>query len=191
MGMIKTREGSSEYCRGSSKVKMHVNLDGDGKASVVNMSGFIGHMLQATAKLASIDLEAEGFGGLHSEYCLGMALGQAIDLALEDHAGINRYGWATVPMDEAFAQVALDLSGRPYLVLKGEYAGERIGDLDTSRIASFLEGLTVGGRITLNVRFEGENDHHKAESVFKALGLALFQAISRGRNGVLSTKGVI
>ena len=98
---------------------------------------------------------------------------------------------ASVPMDEALADVALDFSGRPYLVMSGEFRGERIGDFEVQLLQPFLEALCVGARLTLHVRFYGENDHHKVESIFKALGFALRQAAAKEGTGVPSTKGVI
>jgi imidazoleglycerol phosphate dehydratase HisB len=94
-------------------------------------------------------------------------------------------------MDEALAEVALDFSGRPYLVFAGEFRGERIGDFEAQQIRPFLEAMANNGRLTLHVRLYGENDHHKAESIFKALGLAMAQAVSKKGKSVPSTKGVI
>jgi imidazoleglycerol-phosphate dehydratase len=94
-------------------------------------------------------------------------------------------------MDEALADVALDFSGRPYLVMIGELESERIGDFETQLLQAFLEALCVGARLTLHVRFYGENDHHKIESIFKALGFAIHQAATKEGSGVPSTKGVI
>ena len=111
--------------------------------------------------------------------------------SLGDRSGIRRYGSASVPMDEALADVALDFSGRPYLVMAGEFRGERIGDFEVQLLQPFLEALCVGARLTLHVRFYGENDHHKAESIFKALGFAIRQAVAKEGTGVPSTKGVI
>jgi imidazoleglycerol-phosphate dehydratase len=122
---------------------------------------------------------------------LGKALGMAMDGTLGDHSGIRRYGFASVPMDEALAQVSLDFSGRPYLVFKGELFGDLIGDLEAQRVKAFLESLSIGGKLTLHVKFYGENDHHMVESVFKALGLAVREAVSVDGSGVPSTKGVI
>jgi imidazoleglycerol-phosphate dehydratase len=94
-------------------------------------------------------------------------------------------------MDEALAEVALDLGGRAYLVMEGSFSGERIGDLGTGEIRPFFESLAVGGRLTLHCRFQGENDHHKAESIFKATGLALKKAAFQEGTAIPSTKGAI
>ncbi|VVB67751.1 Imidazoleglycerol-phosphate dehydratase [uncultured archaeon] len=94
-------------------------------------------------------------------------------------------------MDEALAEVALDFSGRPYLIFAGEFGGERIADFDVQQISPFLESLCNGARLTLHIKSYGENDHHQMESIFKALGLAIRQAVSKEGEGVPSTKGVI
>jgi imidazoleglycerol phosphate dehydratase HisB len=143
--------------------------------------------------MGEIDLKAKAEGGIAAQRAraLGLALGRALAAALGEKRGIRRYGWAAVPMDEALAEVALDLSGRPYLVMKGGFKNEIIGDLPSQEVKTILEALTEEGLITLNVKFEGENDHHKAESVFKAVGLALKEAKRVEGTEVLSTKGVL
>ncbi len=148
-------------------------------------------MLTALARTALLDLNAEAGKGFYRTQALGAVIGLALDRSLADRSGIRRYGSASVPMDEALADVALDFSGRPYLVMAGEFRGERIGDFDAQLLPSFLEALSVSARLTLHVRFYGENEHHKAESVFKALGFAMRQAVALEGTGVPSTKGVI
>ena len=115
----------------------------------------------------------------HTVEDLGIVLGQALRQAVGDAAGINRYGAATVPMDEALAMVALDLSGRPYLALEAAFPGRRIGKFETGLIEEFLRAFAVHGGITLHVRLlAGRNGHHMAEAIFKALGRALCQAVT-------------
>lgn len=182
-------EAKAEYrgCKASARL----NLDGQGIADVCSGSGFLDHMLTAMARTGLLDLEARADAGFYRIQALGTAIGQALDLCLADRSGIRRYGSSSVPMDEALADVALDFSGRPYLVFSGELASERLGDLELQLLRPFLEALCVGARLTLNVRFSGENDHHKAESVFKAIGIAIRQAATKEGFGVPSTKGVI
>ncbi|HEX7444772.1 MAG TPA: imidazoleglycerol-phosphate dehydratase [Methanothrix sp.] len=173
------------------KASAHLDLDGSGKADVSSQSGFLDHMLTALARTGQLDLTAQAEPGFYKTEALGAAIGQALDNALGDRSGIRRYGSASVPMDEALADVALDFSGRPYLIIAGEFLGESIGDFDVQLLQPFLEALCVGARLTLHIRFYGENDHHKMESVFKALGFALRAAAAKEGTGIPSTKGVI
>lgn len=183
--------GGSEV--GGAWAIVELNLDGKGEVDLNSGSGFLDHMLHALAKMSEIDLSAKAEGGISPQRAraLGLALGTALALALGEKRGIKRYGWAAVPMDEALAQAALDLSGRPYLVIEGEFKNEIIGDLASQDVKTILSALAEEARLTLNVRFEGENDHHKAESIFKALGLALKEAKRVEGTEVLSTKGVL
>jgi imidazoleglycerol phosphate dehydratase HisB len=179
--------GAFRECRANAAV----DLDGSGKAVVSSGSGFLDHMLTALARTALLDLKADAEKGFYRTQALGSAIGLALDSSLGDRSGIRRYGAASVPMDEALADVALDFSGRPYLVMTGEFRSERIGDFDVQLLQPLLEALCVGARLTLHVRFYGENDHHKAESVFKALGFAIREAVAIEGTGIPSTKGVI
>lgn len=190
----KLRRGTAEFDGRGSKANVGVDLDGSGKADISSGSAFLDHMLSAFSRTGQLDLEAKTSGSSYSYgYCaaLGNALGLALDSALGDRSGIRRYGSAAVPMDESLAEVALDFSGRTYLVFKGDFKGDRIGDLETQQIKAFLEALAAGARLTLHVRLQGENDHHKAESIFKALGLAVKDAVTKEGKGIPSTKGVI
>jgi len=185
------RKGEAEGVFRECRATASLDLDGSGKAVVSSGSGFLDHMLTALARTALLDLKAEAEPGFYSTQALGEAIGLALDKSLADRSGICRYGSSSVPMDEALADVALDFSGRPYLVMAGDFRGERIGDFEVHLLQPFLEALCVGARLTLHVRFYGENDHHKMESIFKALGNALRQATTKEGTGVPSTKGVI
>ncbi len=189
--LMRKGRGGSEV--GGARAIVELNLDGKGEVDLNSGSGFLDHMLHALAKMSEIDLSAKAEGGISPQRAraLGLALGTALALALGEKRGIKRYGWAAVPMDEALAQAALDLSGRPYLVIEGEFKNEIIGDLASQDVKTILSALAEEARLTLNVRFEGENDHHKAESIFKALGLALKEAKRVEGTEVLSTKGVL
>lgn len=173
------------------RAKATLDLDGSGKAAVSSGSGFLDHMLAALARTALLDLTAEAEPGFYQTQALGEAIGLSLNESLGDRSGIRRYAAASVPMDEALADVALDFSGRPYLVMTGEFRGDRIGDFEVQLLQPFLEALCVGARLTLHVRFYGDNDHHKMESIFKALGFAMRQATAIEGTGVPSTKGVI
>jgi imidazoleglycerol phosphate dehydratase HisB len=169
-----------------------INLDGSGRADLASGSAFLDHMLSAFLRTAQADLEVKASGSsFYRALTLGRTIGLAINDALGDHSGIRRYGRATVPMDDSLAEIAMDLGGRFYLVFRGEFVGSMIGDLDVQEIMAFMEGLADGAKMTLHIGFYGENDHHKAESVFKALGFAIREAASREGSGIPSTKGVI
>ena len=186
------RKGSSELEFRGAKASVKVDLDGSGEVSSYSSSAFLDHMLAAFSGTSRVDLEAKAEGSSYQiVVVIGRAIGLAISDALGDHSGIRRYGAAVVPMDESLAEVALDFSGRPYLVFCGEFGGSRIGDLETQDIKAFMESLADGARLTLHTRFYGENDHHKAESIFKALGFAVRDALRKEGTGVPSTKGVI
>jgi imidazoleglycerol phosphate dehydratase HisB len=185
------RNGEAQGLFRECKARACLDLDGSGKAVVDSGSGFLDHMLTALAKTAQMDLTAKAQPGFYKTQALGETMGLALNESLGDRSGIRRYGSSSVPMDEALADVALDFSGRPYLVMTGEFQSERIGDLETQLLQPFLEALCVGARLTLHVRFYGENDHHKAESIFKALGFAIREAAAKEGTGVPSTKGVI
>jgi imidazoleglycerol phosphate dehydratase HisB len=186
------RNGKIDLEFSGATAKVSLDLDGSGKANSRSGSAFLDHMLAAFSKTAKIDLEISANGSsYYRAVTLGRAIGQAINDALGDHVGIHRYGCSNVPMDESLAEISLDFSGRPYLIFRGEFAGSKIGDLDTQEIKAFMESMTDGARMTLHIRFYGDNDHHKAESIFKALGLAIGEAIRKVGNGVPSTKGVI
>lgn len=186
------RKGSSDLEFEGAKAIVEVDLDGSGEVGSSSGSAFLDHMLTAFARTSRVDLEAKAEGRSYkTAAAIGRAVGLAVNNALGDHSGIRRYGYAVVPMDESLAEVALDFSGRPYIVFCGEFAGHNIGDLETQDIEVFLESLADGARLTLHIRFHGENDHHKAESIFKALGFAVRDALRKEGTGVPSTKGVI
>ncbi|HON34774.1 MAG TPA: imidazoleglycerol-phosphate dehydratase [Methanothrix sp.] len=185
------RKGKGKGLYRDCRARAAIDLEGSGRAEAASGSGFLDHMLTSLARTANMDLMAEAEEGFWRVQALGEAIGLALDDALGDRSGICRYGSASVPMDEALADVALDFSGRPYLILSGEFRGERIGDFEVLLLGPFLEALSTAARLTVHIRFYGKNDHHKMECIFKALGLALRQAAAEGERGILSTKGVI
>lgn len=180
-------------------VRVEVGLDGAGDARVRTGLGFFDHMLELLARHAAIDLLVEAGGDLqvdehHTVEDVGLALGEALDLALGERRGIRRYGF-WVPMDEALARVVIDLSGRSFVVFEAEFARERVGELPTELVEDFVRALADRLRATIHVDIErGRNDHHKIEAMFKALGRALRAAIERDErfaDRVPSTKGVL
>ena len=185
------RKGYAESLYRDCQAEAEVYLDGEGKATVSSGSGFLDHMLTALARTSGWDLKAKNEPGIYKIEALGAAIGQALDRSLGERRGIRRYGSASVPMDESLADVALDFRGRPYLIVSGEFRGERIGDFEAMLLEPFLEELFNAAGMTVHIRFYGENDHHKMECIFKALGLALRQAAAKGGAGIPSTKGVI
>lgn len=194
-----TRSAKVERKTKETQIRLALDLDGQGKARVESPVGFLNHMLALLARHASVDLEVEAAGDTnvdphHTVEDIGICLGQALAEALGPKEGIARFASAAVPMDEALAQVALDLSGRPYLVYKVEFPGERVGEFETELVRDFLQAFVTHAKMTLHVTVAyGENDHHIAEAVFKALARALKTAIARDPrvSGTPSTKGVL
>lgn len=192
------RTASITRSTNETEIAVTVNLDGSGRHEIATGIGFLDHMLAQVALHGILDITLHARGDLHIdvhhtlEDC-GLALGQALDAALGARTGINRMGAAWVPMDEALAQVVLDLSGRPYAVVNAKWHTPAIGAVPTSLLAHFLESLAVTLRANLHARVAyGRDDHHQAEALFKALGRALLQAVQLEprRQGVLpSSKG--
>jgi len=182
-----------------TQITLRLDLDGEGGADVESPIGFLNHMLALLARHASIDLAVKAAGDTdvdphHTVEDIGICLGQALAEALGPKEGIARFGCAAVPMDEALAQVSLDLSGRPFLVYQVEFPGERVGEFETELVRDFLQAFATHARMTLHVRVPyGSNDHHIAEAVFKALARALRAAVARDPrvSGTPSTKGVL
>jgi imidazoleglycerol-phosphate dehydratase len=181
-----------------TQVRLSLNLDGTGAATVHTGVGFLDHMLDLLARHALVDLTVEATGDLHVDAHhtaedIGIVLGQAIERAVGDKRGINRYGWAMVPMDESLAQVAIDLGGRPAFVCAIPFRGELIGTFPTELVEEFWKSVAVNARMNLHVNVPyGSNNHHMAEAVFKATARALRMAVAadpRNPGGMPSTKG--
>jgi imidazoleglycerol-phosphate dehydratase len=177
-------------------VSVTVDLDGRGATEISTGVGFYDHLLGSLAHHALFDLSIQATGDLevdehHTVEDVALVLGQAISDALGDRAGIRRFGHAAVPMDEAIATCTLDLSGRSYAVLELAFGGERIGALSSQLIPHALESLARTAGMTLHLQAAGRNDHHVAEAAFKALAVALRNAVELDprRAGVPSTKG--
>ncbi len=179
-------------------ISLKLNLDGTGVAEVATGIGFLDHLLATLSKHARFDLALSCRGDLeiddhHSAEDCALALGAAIDQALGQRAGIARFGSAYAPLDEALARAVIDLSGRPYAYVELGLAREALGGLAAENIAHVLRSLAGAARVTLHVEaLRGENDHHRAEAAFKAVALALRQAVARtGEDSVPSTMGVL
>ena len=180
-------------------IDVECSLDGRGACAVQTGLGFLDHMLTTLAAHARLDLTLRCEGDLavddhHTVEDCALALGQCLDLALGDRAGVARFGSALAPLDEALARAVVDLSGRPHATVDLGLRRDRIGDVACENIAHFFASVSIAARLTLHMDvLRGANDHHKAEAAFKALALALRQAVRRepGLEGVASTKGTL
>lgn len=178
-------------------VSVSLCLDGPVKTKVKTGIGFLDHMLTALGVHGGFSLTVSAKGDLevdchHTVEDVGIVLGDAFREAVGDRAGIARYGSVYIPMDEALALAVVDISGRPELVFRAEFANERLGELDTCMIREFFKAFAFHAGVTLHLNLlYGENDHHKAEALFKAAAHALKAAVRREGEGVLSTKGVL
>lgn len=181
-----------------TSIRMTLDLDGTGKTAVKTGIGFLDHLLDALSRHARFDLMLTCEGDLqvddhHTAEDCGLALGEALDRALGERRGVNRFGWALAPLDEALARAVVDLSGRPFSDVALGLRREAVGELSCENIPHVLRSLATAARITLHVDvLKGENDHHRAEAAFKATALALRQAVARsGFDDVPSTKGTL
>ncbi len=179
-------------------IKIDLNLDGKGIIKIKTGIGFFDHMLEQIAKHSNLDLIINVKGDLHVDEHhtvedTGIALGEAINICLGERRGIERYGFV-LPMDDTLALCAIDLGGRPYLVFNCKFERENIGKFPTELFKEFFRSLSLGMKANLHFKVKGENDHHKAESLFKSFGRALNSALkydSRNNFNLPSTKGFI
>lgn len=194
------RKASVKRTTKETDVAVAVDLDGSGAASVATGIGFLDHMLDLLARHSRIDLDIKAKGDLHVDHHhttedVGIALGQALKKALGDMKGITRYADVHVPMDETLTRVALDISGRPFLVFNVEFVRAKIGTFDTALVQEWFQAFAVNAALTLHVAtLYGSNDHHIAESCFKGLARALRNAVAidpRAAHEVPSTKGTL
>ncbi|MBD0275086.1 MAG: imidazoleglycerol-phosphate dehydratase HisB [Acetobacteraceae bacterium] len=181
-------------------IRAALSLDGTGKAEVATGIGFLDHMLTALARHALFDLTLHAKGDLHIDFHhttedTGIVLGQALRQALGDKRGIRRYGHALLPMDEALAEAAVDISGRPFLAWSVPFGPPKIGEMDTELFEEFFRAFAFNAAITLHVSLKaGSNAHHVAEACFKAVARALRAAVEsdpRAPGAVPSTKGML
>ena len=180
-------------------IRLTVNLDGSGVTELATGVGFFDHMLDAMCRFAQFDLTLNCAGDLdidahHTVEDVGICLGKAIREALGDRAGIRRVGSAYMPMDEALAFAAIDISGRPYLAWNADFTAPMCGAMDTALAEEFFRAVSVNAGLTVHMNLlAGRNDHHKMEALFKAFGLAMRDAVHLDERicGVLSTKGTL
>lgn len=178
-------------------IQIDLNLDGSGRSDIQTGLGFFDHMLDQLARHGGLDLRIRAVGDLHIDEHhtvedTALALGEALALALGDKRGLARYGFL-LPMDDALAQVAVDLGGRPWLVWQAEFRRERIGDVPTELFFHFFKSFSDAARCNLNIQGKGDNEHHKIEAIFKAFARALRMALQRDpdRNELPTTKGIL
>lgn len=192
------RQASIQRKTKETDISLHLVLDGEGEADIHTGIGFLDHMFTALTKHARLNLSLRCEGDLHiddhhtAEDC-ALVLGSALDQALGDRRGVQRFGYAYAPLDESLARAVIDLSGRSYAFLDLQLQRESVGQLACENIPHVFHSIAVQARLTLHLDvLRGNNDHHKAEAAFKAFALALRQAIARdGSSTVPSTKGVL
>ena len=178
------RKGSVKRTTKETDVEVAVDLDGSGVSSIATGIGFLDHMLDLLARHSRIDLTVKAKGDLHIDHHhttedVGIALGQAVKQALGDMKGITRYADVHVPMDEALTRVAIDISGRPFLVFKAQFVRDKVGTFDTELVQEWFQAFAVNSGVTLHLEtLYGSNDHHIAESCFKGLARALRAAVA-------------
>ncbi|KAF6509590.1 Imidazoleglycerol-phosphate dehydratase [Geobacillus stearothermophilus] len=193
------REAMIARTTNETSIELRLAIDGEGKAELETGVPFLTHMLDLFAKHGQFDLRIDAKGDTHIDdhhttEDIGICLGQAIKEALGDKKGIKRYGNAFVPMDDALAQVVIDLSNRPHFEFRGEFPAAKVGAFDVELVHEFLWKLALEARMNLHVIVHyGRNTHHMVEAVFKALGRALDEAtmIDPRVKGVPSTKGML
>lgn len=180
-----------------TKIQVALNLDGNGKAMINTGLNFFNHMLEQLSRHSGIDITLEAEGDLHIDEHhtiedTAIALGEAVAMALGNKKGIERYGF-TLPMDDCLAQVAIDFGGRSWLVWHSEFKREKIGDMPTEMFYHFFKSFSDAARCNLSIKAEGENEHHKIESIFKALAKAIKAAIKRDPDNqqLPTTKGML
>ena len=194
---MKTRKAVVERKTTETDISLQLNLDGQGRYQIDTSIGFLDHMLTHLGKHSKIDLVVNAKGDLevdahHTVEDIGICLGQCLTKALGDKRGIARFASSSVPMEDALANVSVDLSGRPNFVYNAQYRTDKIGDFDVECVEELLRSFSNNGLFNLHVNVPyGTNSHHIAESIFKALGQALGAAIKITGKDIPSTKGTL
>ena len=195
----KARRAEIERKTAETQISVKLNLDGEGKSDIATGIGFLDHMLTLLAKHSFMDLTVKAKGDLevdshHTVEDIGIVLGEALQEALGDKAGIHRYGNCFIPMDETLAQVCLDFSGRPFLVFGAEIPKIQLGNYDAEMTEEFFRAVAMHCGLTLHIRvLYGSNVHHIIEAIFKAFARAVAEAVAVDPRvkGVMSSKGVL
>jgi len=183
-----TRQATLKRETAETNISVDLNLDGTGEANISTGLGFFDHMLEQVARHGLIDLDIDCEGDLHvdehhSIEDVAITLGETLKKALGDKIGIQRYSF-TLPMDETLAKVAMDLSGRPYLVFEGDFNRDKVGDFPTEMVEHFFYSLAIHLQATIHISFKGDNDHHKIEACFKGFARCLRAAVSRSERNI-------
>jgi imidazoleglycerol-phosphate dehydratase / histidinol-phosphatase len=192
----KPRTSKVSRVTNETNISITLNLDGQGKSSINTGLGFFDHMLEQIAKHGNLDLKVEVKGDLHIDEHhtiedVALALGEAFLKALGSKKGINRYGFL-LPMDDCLAQIAIDFGGRPWLVWEAEFKREKIGEMPTEMFFHFFKSFSDTAKCNLNIKADGDNEHHKIEAIFKAFAKSIKMAIAKtGDFSIPSTKGTI
>ncbi len=194
-----SRTATIERKTAETDIRLSLSLDGSGQGTRSTGVGFFDHMLDLLARHGGLDLDLQVSGDLqtgahHTVEDTAIVLGQALDSALADRAGIGRYGWAAIPMDEARASCAIDLSGRPFTLFEAQLPAGATGGFEHELAEEFFRALANAAKLTLHIQIQaGSNAHHMIEAAFKALARALRQAVAidPGETGVPSTKGTL
>lgn len=196
--MTNHRTATVERATRETSIRVQLTIDGSGQSEVRTGIGFLDHLLESLGRHARLDLTLDARGDLqvddhHTAEDCALALGEALDRALGERRGIARFGWAYAPLDEALARAVVDLSGRSYAEVTLGLRRESIGGLACENVPHVLRSLATAARLTLHVEvLQGANDHHRAEAAFKAVALALRQAVAcTGFDDVPSTKGTL
>ncbi|AJW62680.1 Histidine biosynthesis bifunctional protein HisB [Elizabethkingia miricola] len=194
---LESRTASVERNTNETKIKIKLNLDGTGKSNIQTGLGFFDHMLDQITRHGQMDLDIKVSGDLevdehHTIEDTAIALGEVFSTALSNKLGIERYGF-TLPMDDCLAQVAIDFGGRNWLVWDADFKREKIGEMPTEMFYHFFKSFTDGARANLNIKAEGQNEHHKIEAIFKAFAKAIKSAVKRDPEKMIlpSTKGML
>lgn len=194
---LESRTASVERNTNETKIKINLNLDGTGKSNIQTGLGFFDHMLDQIARHGQMDLDIQVSGDLevdehHTIEDTAIALGEVFAKALGNKLGIERYGF-TLPMDDCLAQVAIDFGGRNWLVWDTDFKREKIGEMPTEMFYHFFKSFTDGAKANLNIKAEGQNEHHKIEAIFKAFAKAIKFAVKRDSEKMIlpSTKGML
>lgn len=191
------RSASINRVTKETQININMNLDGEGLISIDTGVGFLDHMLTSFAFHGGMDLDIKCLGDLkvddhHTVEDVGIVLGQAFKQSLGEMKGIQRFGSASIPMDESLATASIDISNRPYLVFNVDFFHEKIGEMDTQNFKEFFRAFVNESRITLHLNLMyGDNDHHKIEAIFKAFAKAVKEAVAQSDKSVSSTKGVL
>lgn len=194
--MAKNRKVKLSRKTKETDITIELNIDGNGTSNIDTGLKFLDHMLESFSKHGFFDLTVKAVGDIdvddhHTVEDTALLLGECFKEALNDKKGINRMGFSVVPMDESLAQVAVDISGRNYTVFKADFKYQKIGDISSENVKHFMESFANTSLMNINIKAEGENDHHICEAIFKALARSLNSATAITHDQILSTKGIL